>query len=71
MADGSLPFSQVSARRRLVRQEDLDAFLISRRGCSLLAERTACPREDFFMIEERLGIRLSRPASTSATRSLE
>jgi excisionase family DNA binding protein len=32
MADGSLPFCQVSARRRLVRQEDLEAFLISRRG---------------------------------------
>ena len=31
MADGSLPFSQVSPRRRLIRLEDLEAFLIARR----------------------------------------
>ena len=32
MADGSLPFLQVSPRRRLIRREDLEEFLISRRG---------------------------------------
>ena len=32
MDAGDLPYSQVSARRRVVRAQDLEAFLISRRG---------------------------------------